>query len=172
METTQLQSPAKRRRLSPPGISFTTDIPSQADTIHNQDLCGKIPHTDVQEENGDITMDASRVRLAGRNVAPFLAKHIPDQYAPLGAPEQHTDRDHKNHSSKFCYRHRPDLKCRRQANEPTMDQLQHVGHGTRSPTDASLTDVDRKLRRFPRLTNKVLHTCGLFSLRRLPSSDN
>ncbi|KAL5335434.1 quinon protein alcohol dehydrogenase-like superfamily [Aspergillus crustosus] len=63
------------------------------------------------------------IKLADKNVAPFLARHIPEQYAPLGPrsilpPELHSA------NSKYCYRHRPDLKCRRQADEPSMDLLQ------------------------------------------------
>jgi hypothetical protein len=61
---------------------------------------------------------------ASRNVAPFLAKHIPTTYAnqtsssafPAGMEP-----------TKYCNRHRPDIKCRRQANEPTMSELQNVG---------------------------------------------
>lgn len=63
-----------------------------------------------------------------QSIAPFLARHIPAQYAPQG---EHSDIPHLGadiSNTKYCYRHRPDLKCRRQANEPTMDQLQNVSH--------------------------------------------
>lgn len=61
--------------------------------------------------------------LANENVAPFLARHVPEQYAPLGLrPLQLSEPSRAN--SKYCYRHRPDLKCRRQADEPSMDNLQ------------------------------------------------
>jgi F-box/WD-40 domain protein MET30 len=69
---------------------------------------------------------ASTSTLADQNVAPFLAKHIPEQYAPLGQLKLDEPRDKSNANSKYCYRHRPDLKCRRQADEPSMDQLQRV----------------------------------------------
>lgn len=71
-----------------------------------------------------ITMD-STTKIAGLNVAPFLAKHIPEQYAPLGAPTS-TTQTRKDPNTKYCYRHRPDSKCRRMADEPTMDKLQRV----------------------------------------------
>ncbi|KAG8623858.1 hypothetical protein KVT40_008834 [Elsinoe batatas] len=61
-------------------------------------------------------------------VAPFLAKHIPSQYNPLGHTHPsrvEEDQPAASSSTKFCYRHRPDLKCRRQANEPSMEQLQN-----------------------------------------------
>lgn len=73
----------------------------------------------AEEENPTISI-SSTSKIAGQTVAPFLSKHIPDQYAPLGQITQ------KNTSSKYCYRHRPDLKCRRTANEPSMDNLQRV----------------------------------------------
>lgn len=61
----------------------------------------------------------SSTAAADQTVAPFLAKHIPQQYAPL-APDQ------RDLSTKFCYRHRPDIKCRRTADEPSMEILQRV----------------------------------------------
>jgi F-box/WD-40 domain protein MET30 len=60
-------------------------------------------------------------------VAPFLARHIPEQYAPLGSqtsPSGLMEKDYSN--TRYCYRHHPDLKCRRRADEPSMDQLQKV----------------------------------------------
>ncbi|KAF3180453.1 hypothetical protein TWF751_010842, partial [Orbilia oligospora] len=50
-------------------------------------------------------------------VVPFLSKHIPDQYTG-----QHPPKTSAN--TKYCYRHHPDLKCRRQADEPTMEEVQ------------------------------------------------
>ena len=69
---------------------------------------------------------ASSSTMAGQSVAPFLARHIPEQYNPLGKADLQNARTTKNPNSKFCYRHRPDLKCRRQADEPSMDQMQKV----------------------------------------------
>lgn len=63
--------------------------------------------------------------LANESVAPFLARHIPEQYAPLGSRDNELAESNKA-NSKYCYRHRPDLKCRRQADEPSMDKLQRV----------------------------------------------
>ncbi|KAB8360690.1 hypothetical protein FH972_024427 [Carpinus fangiana] len=56
-------------------------------------------------------------------ITPFLTKHIPKQYDPLGERNQTGARNDKS-NTKFCYRHHPDLKCRRQADEPSMDQMQ------------------------------------------------
>ncbi|KAI9706487.1 MAG: hypothetical protein M1836_003493 [Candelina mexicana] len=77
---------------------------------------------------------SSTSKLAGRTVAPFLAKHIPEQYAPLGIQTQSDIPPSKSSNTKYCYRHRPDLKCRRQADEPSMEQLQ-LGLETLSQAD-------------------------------------
>jgi F-box and WD-40 domain protein MET30 len=69
---------------------------------------------------------SSTSKLAGQTVAPFLAKHIPSQYAPLGLGPQPTTSSQKDPNTKYCYRHRPDSKCRRTADEPTMENLQRV----------------------------------------------
>jgi F-box/WD-40 domain protein MET30 len=91
------------------------------------------------QDNCDAQHDASDARialsstskLAGQTVAPFLAKHIPEQYAPLGLQAKPTatllqDPNKKDPNTKYCYRHRPDSKCRRTADEPTMENLQRV----------------------------------------------
>ncbi|KAK0279193.1 hypothetical protein LTR35_008928 [Friedmanniomyces endolithicus] len=87
---------------------------------------------------------------AEQTVAPFLTKHIPMQYNPQGGPPRgpqlHQSDEPDQTSTKFCYRHRPDVKCRRQANEPSMDQLQ-TGL-------ASLTQADQQA---------ISHVWSLFS---------
>ncbi|KAF4556017.1 WD domain-containing protein 4 [Elsinoe fawcettii] len=80
---------------------------------------------DTAERNITIPTTSKHAEHA---VAPFLAKHIPSQYNPVGharPSKQEEDQPTASSSTKFCYRHRPDLKCRRQANEPSMDQLQN-----------------------------------------------
>jgi hypothetical protein len=58
--------------------------------------------------------------------APYLAKHIPDTYNParftLPAPEQALTQP----MTTYCNRHNPDARCWRQADEPTMEELQMV----------------------------------------------
>lgn len=66
----------------------------------------------------------STTKFADQTVAPFLIRHIPEQYAPLGGANGSQKDQTKDSNSRFCYRHRPDLLCRRQADEPSMDQLQ------------------------------------------------
>lgn len=85
--------------------------------------------------------------LVGKTVSPFLKEHIPGLYAPIGKGSHHNhdhhDHDHDRHhnhfvpssvptvrkkdpNSKYCYRHRPDSKCRRAADESKMGFIQSV----------------------------------------------
>ncbi|KAF2453987.1 putative E3 ubiquitin ligase complex SCF subunit sconB [Lineolata rhizophorae] len=75
-----------------------------------------------EEKDRAISISTSS-KQAERAVAPFLAIHIPQQYNPLGSASS-LNSSMASSNSKYCYRHRPDLKCRRQANEPSMEQLQ------------------------------------------------
>lgn len=63
--------------------------------------------------------------LAKQNVAPFLAKYHPRQYAPLRS-EDGTTSVPRTVNAGYCYRHQPDSKCTRQADEQSMHQLQRV----------------------------------------------
>lgn len=123
-----LGTPPKRRRLSLLHGGLPLSFGSQVITedIRKHGLATRGGHKErIGEEDANITI-SSTSKLAGQTVAPFLAKHIPDQYAPLGVPGNSNGATVKDSNTKYCYRHRPDLKCRRQANEPSMDQLQHV----------------------------------------------
>lgn len=100
---------------------------AEHDTTRSRHRRGSMENVkNVDMKDGGIAL-SSTSRAAGKMVAPFLAKHIPDQYNPLGGRNSPpmTPLDGKT-NTKYCYRHRPDMKCRRQANEPTMDQLQNV----------------------------------------------
>jgi hypothetical protein len=84
-----------------------------------------LTHTD-QEAN--IVISAN-TKLAENSVAPFLAQHIPAHHALLGESDQSHQvgpKGAEKSNTKYCYRHRPDLKCRRLVDEPSMDQLQRV----------------------------------------------
>jgi F-box and WD-40 domain protein MET30 len=128
-----IEVPADRPRKEPSKRGMLIEMPSaeraeleQRTGITNdrqyisQDNCdGKHDGVDAM-----ITMDSTS-KVAGQTVAPFLARHIPEQYAPLGAP-QPAMATQKDPNTKYCYRHRPDSKCRRTADEPTMENLQRV----------------------------------------------
>ena len=124
----------KRRRLARPaghalsdGFHEYKDANSSSGPTFGMTSSSMDPET---IENADVTMSTSS-KLAGQIVAPFLTKHIPQQYAHLGAMDSFGSPKIKDSSTKYCYRHRPDMKCRRQANEPSMDQLQHVNDDLR-----------------------------------------
>ena len=110
---------AKRRRLSVlqgQTHDYTADVqgPQFAEVVG-----GEIGTS----EGSNITISS---KFAGQTITPFLTQHIPEQYAPLGGPGRGAGAATGSPNTKYCYRHRPDIKCRRQANEPSMDQLQHV----------------------------------------------
>ena len=122
-------NPLKRRKTSAPEDAlsvhrlqqFQSGLPDRQpaarDNSNGLDACG--------DDRDNISISASS-KQAGQTVAPFLSKHIPEQYAPGGGLDSRGNAKQKDPNTKYCYRHRPDLKCRRQANEPSMDQLQHV----------------------------------------------
>ncbi|KAF6832974.1 WD domain-containing protein [Colletotrichum musicola] len=84
--------------------------------------------------------DASRfpanmsTQLVGQTVTPFLREHIPGIYAPIGKPDVQAENNNLNQqrdpNSKFCYRHRPDAKCRRAADESKMVLIQSVSQAS------------------------------------------
>jgi hypothetical protein len=67
-------------------------------------------------------------QFINQSMTPFLREHIPSQYAPLGKPDlpSTTNLKNKDPNSKYCYRHRPDSKCRRAADESKMALIQSV----------------------------------------------
>lgn len=93
---------------------------------HHDGLKGDYSRKEGGKEEHNIAIHASS-KHAEMTLAPFLSEHIPTQYNPIGGEPrtQPDDSEQPNTSTKFCYRHRPDLKCRRQANEPSMEQLQN-----------------------------------------------
>ena len=123
---------------NPPSAAFLRkkirpgeDVVDSSHNAPSRSIFGPSEPTDVDTySDSDSTplrnaSTTTPAHLADENVAPFLAKHNPEQYAPLGLrPFQLLEPSRAN--SKFCYRHRPDLKCRRQADEPSMDNLQRV----------------------------------------------
>lgn len=74
--------------------------------------------------------------LVSMAVSPFLKEHIPGIYAPIGKGKQNQSTRltatttpaprQTDPNSKFCYRHSPDSKCRRAADETKMGFIQSV----------------------------------------------
>jgi hypothetical protein len=103
----------------PSNISMPAVLTTELRVDNTEDKCDK-----NHDLLGATITIMSTSKQAGKTVAPFLAKHIPEQYAPMGpGSDSQTQRDP---STKYCYRHRPDSKCRRTADEPTMENLQRV----------------------------------------------
>jgi F-box/WD-40 domain protein MET30 len=83
------------------------------------------PTTHAEEDAKKADASDALTELAKQNVAPFLAKYHPRQYAPLRS-EDGTTSVPRTVNAGYCYRHQPDSKCTRQADEQSMHQLQRV----------------------------------------------
>ncbi|KAJ6008230.1 E3 ubiquitin ligase complex SCF subunit sconB [Penicillium herquei] len=101
-------------------MSASTDpvsLPSDAGDAAPMTDANRTPPTHNNEKSEELA------ELAKQNVAPFLTKYHPRQYAPLrsedGTPVP------RPINAGYCYRHQPDSKCnRRQADEQSMRSLQ------------------------------------------------
>jgi F-box/WD-40 domain protein MET30 len=85
-------------------------------------------HDGLDVEQKDAAIFPLQVEhTSERMITPFLTQHVPQQYNPQPL-------NSGNANTKYCYRHRPDLKCRRQADEPSMEELQSVRLFALSPS--------------------------------------
>jgi hypothetical protein len=120
------RSAPKRRRSGGRNLG-QADIPDHMNALKKIVNAINAEHVCSPDEAKDKSITiASTAKFADQAVAPFLTRHIPDQYAPLGGPNGTQRKPSKDPNSKLCYRHRPEILCRRQADEPSMDQLQRV----------------------------------------------
>ncbi|KLU90299.1 sulfur controller 2 [Magnaporthiopsis poae ATCC 64411] len=86
-----------------------------------------------EEDHDHPRLPAMATQTIGKTMTPFLREHIPGLYAPVAKSESNyppsasstTVVPPKDSNSKFCYRHRPDLKCRRAADESKMVSIQN-----------------------------------------------
>ncbi|PWY71867.1 sulfur metabolite repression control protein [Aspergillus eucalypticola CBS 122712] len=116
MESTRSQE--EKAISSPP--AFTSIFGGHTESA--EEIDADADNSQLKPHNRN-NVTATSAKLVGKSVAPFLAKHVPDQYAPLGS-QNREPAALSSANSRYCYRHRPDRKCRRQADEPTMDKLQ------------------------------------------------
>ena len=149
------------------GGSISIDLPSTTGLFKEHGikatLVTPVGSEDELDQSTNFTLPATS-KFAGQTVAPFLAKHIPDQYAPLGGPRLSGKATGANPNTKYCYRHRPDLKCRRQADEPSMDQLQHVRQTEAPYFSDSLTSLQQELGDLSQSDQQAIaHVWSLFS---------
>jgi F-box and WD-40 domain protein MET30 len=114
--------------ITDPQASFKTVEHSTDGLPHSPPVSAKRRRTSLDKTNRstlDIIGLSVTSQAAAQNVAPYLAKHIPTKYNPEGGtPSIASTMETK---PIYCNRHRPDTKCWRQANEPTMEELQNVG---------------------------------------------
>ncbi|KAJ5585580.1 E3 ubiquitin ligase complex SCF subunit sconB [Penicillium hispanicum] len=101
--------------------SSSTDLAQSTTSLDATDM---MPEAD-RSPPGDASDSAADklAELAKQNVAPFLTKYQPRQYAPLRS-EDGTPSVPRSVNAGYCYRHQPDSKCARQADEQSMRQLQ------------------------------------------------
>jgi len=92
---------------------------------HNRDKnCKRLrPKEEDRNRSMNGVTNMSSV-LIGRTVTPFLKEHIPSLYAPIGKPNNEETAKAKDPNTKYCYRHQPDSKCRRAADEEKMIMIQ------------------------------------------------
>ena len=118
-------STSNPRAMAAPTAPGATDASGNTHTTAFEDNRHMLQDSEdtweMPQEDKDLRMSETP---SAQTIAPFLTRHIPEQYNALanqvqGQPVNRTD-------TKYCYRHHPDLKCRRQADEPTMDLLQNV----------------------------------------------
>jgi hypothetical protein len=115
--------------------TIPSSLPTQLPSIASQQA--EVLNMKPTRENCDRRRpgedDASRLpnisqHSMSQSVTPFLREHIPTLYAPIGKPDLPSMMNLKNKdpNSKYCYRHRPDSKCRRAADESKMALIQSV----------------------------------------------
>ncbi|KAI5781223.1 WD40-repeat-containing domain protein [Geopyxis carbonaria] len=96
--------------------------------FNDSTITKSMPVNDDAPELYAAAIPADTAESVKKDVGPFLKNHIPQQYAPQGTKEQQENQSQnagEKGNTRYCYRHRPDIKCRRPADEPTMEQLQN-----------------------------------------------
>lgn len=175
------QHTAKRRRISLDGEGIPSHlhyrpIQSTYRELESSSSLSQDFFTQYQpEDDGKCsnTTTTTITKFTGQTIAPFLARHIPAQYAPLGGSENSKDPAiSENPNTRYCYRHRPDLKCRRQVNEPSMDQLQYVSWSLFIDKQMGYPLIEpRNSKPSHRQTSKASLMYGLSSPLHLPSTE-
>ena len=122
------ESPPKRRRLDDDynRRQHAHDfLPKTAMDTRDKDDCEQTSLASKYGKDGSSAI-ASNSKHATQAVASFLSEHIPQQYGPQGNSHAMPMPPSRDPSTRYCYRHRPDLKCRRTVDEEGMDQLQQA----------------------------------------------
>jgi F-box/WD-40 domain protein MET30 len=93
-------------------------------TVDPGKSCDRLRPEEQERQRPRDTLNNMSSSLIGKTVTPFLKEHIPSLYAPVGKSSNEESAREKNPNTKYCYRHRPDSKCRRAADEAKMVMIQ------------------------------------------------
>lgn len=136
--------------------------------LKEQNCDRRRPEEEHEDKSRLINMPSS---LVGQTVTPFLKEHVPNLYAPVSKIESSTSAlvpsTQKNFNSKYCYRHRPDSKCRKAADEDKMAMIQSVSNfpvlRAQDARKLTLTSV-QELEKLPSADQQAItHVWSLFS---------
>lgn len=127
------------RRGHPPPLAAASPPPTPQDSLSTpkqlpRDNCDR--RRPQEEDNSRLKKMSSD--LAGKAVSPFLKEHIPGLYAPVGKAAIDDVSAVKDPNTRYCYRHRPDSKCRRAADETKMGFIQRASlarHAAQPPAN-------------------------------------
>lgn len=115
---------------SPPQTDEDDELESSTSGLDIQELKEQNCDRRRPEEDDHSRLDRMSADLVGKTVTPFLREHVPGLYAPVSKIDSVEKDETKTPSidtnSRYCYRHRPDSKCRRAADESKMAKIQSV----------------------------------------------
>lgn len=100
-------------------------------------------HRRPEEEDGSSRRPKMSSQLMSKTVTPFLKDHIPGLYSPMTKRGTIKDMEGRNKdpNSRYCYRHRPDSKCRRAADESKMVKIQQELENLKPDDQQAITHV-------------------------------
>jgi F-box/WD-40 domain protein MET30 len=140
-----------RRRVGPRGVHSsykTADTPPTDEEdnvgsggVNRDQNCKRLRLEEEERHRSLNSVTAMSSTLIGRTVTPFLKEHIPSLYAPIGKPHNEETAKAKDPNTKYCYRHRPDSKCRRAADEAKMVMIQSELDKLTSADQQAITHV-------------------------------
>ncbi|KAI0166627.1 quinon protein alcohol dehydrogenase-like superfamily [Xylariaceae sp. FL1272] len=121
--SSQKSAASSNTRPAPPSTAAKPVEESKPNMQPSRDNCDR--RRPEEEEDSSRLFNMSQ-QYMNKSVTPFLREHIPGLYAPIGKPDLPSMMNlrTKDPNSKYCYRHRPDSKCRRAADESKMGLIQ------------------------------------------------
>jgi len=123
------------------GAILDRDEDEQDQTVDTAKNCSRRRPEEEARRRPRGSMTNMSSSLIGKTVTPFLKEHIPSLYAPVGRSRNEESAREKNPNTKYCYRHRPDSKCRRAADEAKMVMIQRELDKLTSADQQAITHV-------------------------------